>query len=203
MARSFSSLVIALAAVVGLTVAASPDAARAGGGCHGADNTRLTDKRTNTVLASDCAFMPTVIRVDVGAPVTWTSNDKAPHTVTGVAGSFGDYKEHVAGQSVSYSFEKSGVFPYFCQLHPGMVGAVIVGDVSTSAAGALDAAQLVSAQAPGNQAADVAHSAAAEDSGTGMLAIGLLAGAAIMAGGATFAFRRVRRSRPAQPDRQG
>jgi hypothetical protein len=30
--------------------------------------------------------------------------------------------------TVSYRFQNSGVFPYFCLIHPGMVGAVVVGD---------------------------------------------------------------------------
>jgi plastocyanin len=185
MARSILSLPIAVVAVVGLAIAASASPARAGGGCHGAEPARLTDEATNQVLASDCAFMPTVIRVDVGAPVTWTNNDKVPHTFTGVAGSFGDYKEHVAGQSVSYSFEKSGVYPYFCELHPGMVGAVIVGDVSTSAAGALDAARLVSVQAPGVDAGETQPSASeGGDGGVSATAVALVAGAVVLVTGA-------------------
>ncbi|HET9477109.1 MAG TPA: plastocyanin/azurin family copper-binding protein [Dehalococcoidia bacterium] len=195
MARRILSLLIAVVAVAGLAIAASGSPARAGGGCHGADAARLTDEVTNTVLASDCAFMPTVVRVDVGAPVTWTNNDKVPHTFTGVSGSFGDYKEHVAGQSVSYSFEKSGVYPYFCALHPGMVGAVIVGDVSTSAAGALDAARLVSVQVPGEEAGGTQPSASeSSDGGVSTTALALVVGAVVLvvAAGAGVAVMRRR-----------
>lgn len=194
MVRGVRFLMVGAVAAAALMVAGPPGQVEAGGGCHGSAAARLTDERTTTVLASDCVFMPTVVRADAGEPVTWMNNDDFLHTFTGVAFSFGTYTEYSLGQSATYSFEKPGVYPYFCALHPGMVGAVIVGDVSASAAGAVDAAQLVSAQASGNQAADEAHSATAEDSGTGMMAIGLVVGAAVMLGGATLAFVRIRRS---------
>jgi hypothetical protein len=34
------------------------------------------------------------------------------------------------GGSVSYSFDEAGVYPYVCTWHPGMVGAVVVGDAT-------------------------------------------------------------------------
>jgi len=193
MVRGVRFLMVGAVAATALMVAGPSGQVEAGGGCHGSAEARLTDERTATVLASDCIFIPTVVRADTGEPVTWMNNDNFLHTFTGVAFSFGTYTEYSLGQSATYSFEKPGVYPYFCALHPGMVGAVIVGDVSASAAGAVDAAQLVSAQAPGNLAAGEAQSAAAKDSGPGMMAIGLVVGAAFMAGGATIAFARIRR----------
>ena len=32
------------------------------------------------------------------------------------------------GEKVSYTFSEEGVFPYVCILHPGMIGAIVVGD---------------------------------------------------------------------------
>ena len=121
--------------------------ARAGGGCH---SDVLTDERGISVALQSSCFNPTVIRVQPGEQVTWTNNDPTAHTVTGVAASWGDYDELNQGESVSYTFETSGVYPYFCLLHPSMVGAVVVGDGSRSAVGAAgDGVRAVSAIAPG------------------------------------------------------
>jgi hypothetical protein len=48
--------------------------------------------------------------------------------VTGARNTFGGYDELFKDATYSKTFEDEGVFPYFCQLHPGMVGVVIVGD---------------------------------------------------------------------------
>jgi hypothetical protein len=41
------------------------------------------------------------------------------------------------GKSVTFRFDEEGVYPFFCCLHPGMAGAVVVGDgAGTGAAGA-------------------------------------------------------------------
>jgi hypothetical protein len=40
------------------------------------------------------------------------------------------------GETVSYRFDQDGVYPYSCLIHPGMVGAIVVGDgVGTDPAG--------------------------------------------------------------------
>jgi plastocyanin len=115
----------AIAAVALAGIAAGTGEVSAGGGCHSEE---LTDERTTAVeLVKNC-FGPTVVRIDPGETVTWTSRDPEPHTVTGVTNSFGDYEELAEGDSVSHTFADSGVFPYFCVIHPSMVGAVVVGD---------------------------------------------------------------------------
>jgi len=49
------------------------------------------------------------------------------------------------GASISYTFDEAGVHPYACALHPGMSGAIVVGDLDQALAagstGATDAAQ--------------------------------------------------------------
>ena len=98
--------------------------ARAGGGCH--DPQTLDVAGTHVDLEQLC-FVQTVLRVKSGQPVTWTNQDSTGHTVTGVGGSWGSYDTILSGKSVTYSFSKAGIFPYFCLIHPGMVGAVVVG----------------------------------------------------------------------------
>jgi plastocyanin len=74
-------------------------------------------------------FLPTVLHVEEGAEVTFVNNDPEPHTVGGAAGSFGEaHKEIPPGGEIGFRFDEEGVFPYFCVLHPGMTGAIVVGD---------------------------------------------------------------------------
>src|SRR3990172_8744278 len=87
------------------------------------------------IVAGECAFTPTVVRVESGQEVTFLNKDPVPHTFTGVAGSWGDLKQYDQGERVAYAFDKPGVFPYFCELHPGMVGAVVVGQAPAASSG--------------------------------------------------------------------
>lgn len=113
--------VVALAAVV----SGGTSGVSAGGGCH---SQTLTDGEGVEVGLVNRCYEPNVIRVAAGGTVTWTNEDADAHTVTGVADSFGNYDELAKGDSVSYTFDEAGVFPYFCVLHPSMAGAVVVGD---------------------------------------------------------------------------
>jgi plastocyanin len=120
---------LSLAGVVALIAAWVPAApAGAGGTCHFAPTP--FDARARVVRMKDLCFAPVVVRVPRGAEVTWVNSDRGgePHTVTGVATQWGSYDELHSGDRVSYSFETEGVWPYFCALHPGMTGAVVVGD---------------------------------------------------------------------------
>ena len=117
-------LALVLSAAWCATALAAP-AAAGGGGCHA---TQMTDKATTEVKVAENCFTPTVVRVDEGETVTWFSGEfEAPHTVTGVGGGFGSDDLPAEGR-VSFAFNDAGVYPYACLLHPGMVGAVVVGD---------------------------------------------------------------------------
>jgi plastocyanin len=83
------------------------------------------------------AYSPNPVTINVGNTVTWINNDSTPHTATsgtptggadglfgGVAGSAGIIL--TPGQTMSHPFTEVGEFPYFCTLHPGMVGTVQV-----------------------------------------------------------------------------
>jgi len=76
-------------------------------------------------------FVPYEVTVNVGDEVTWSNDDIAAHTVT--AGSAGDGPSGVfdsslfmAGTTFSHTFEAEGEFPYFCMVHPWMIGIVTV-----------------------------------------------------------------------------
>lgn len=112
----------AVAVLVGTTVPA-----QAGYYCPGPDT--FQDQATNVVVMKEDCFGPTVARIDAGDELRFRNVDMHPHTVGGVAGTFGDgHREIRAGESVSFRFDDEGVFPYFCVIHPGMAGAVVVGD---------------------------------------------------------------------------
>ncbi len=71
------------------------------------------------------AFQPTVIQVQSGTTVTWTNQDRAPHTVTFENG-MADSGMLNPGDSFQYTFTYAGTFRYICVYHPGMVATVIV-----------------------------------------------------------------------------
>jgi plastocyanin len=86
----------------------------------------------------DKGFSPNPINVKVGDTVTWTNGDNMEHTVTsgtgpsdpnmgkqfdsGLSGPF----VLTEGKTFSHQFTKAGEFPYFCQIHPTLMGKVVV-----------------------------------------------------------------------------
>lgn len=74
-------------------------------------------------------FMPDPVRVTAGTKVTWKNRDDILHTVTlgkrdKPTGQF-DEKLDLNDQA-SYTFDKTGTYPYVCAIHMGMDGTVIV-----------------------------------------------------------------------------
>ena len=121
------AVVLALSFVV-LGVTAT-SAVAGGGGCHG-DRQELS---TTRVEIQQFCFTQTVVHVAPGSSVTWTNYDESPHSVTGSNFAWGDYNELGTNESVTHRFDTPGVYPYYCYLHPGMVGAVVVdGDGSAT-----------------------------------------------------------------------
>lgn len=81
------------------------------------------------------AFSPDPVNAKVGDTVTWTNNDSQPHTVVSGQNTKPDGKFNSSpnfnplitpGQTFSHKFTEAGTYPYFCQLHPNMVGTVKV-----------------------------------------------------------------------------
>jgi plastocyanin len=105
--------------------------ASAGGACRGQP---VTDEASDAVIMTANCFVPTIIRIDKGATVTWFSHENASHTVTGANAGWGSFEEVPEGAQHSEVFHAAGVFPYYCFLHPGMIGAVVVGDGGGGAA---------------------------------------------------------------------
>ncbi|WP_162476393.1 cupredoxin domain-containing protein [Nitrososphaera sp. AFS] len=93
----------------------------------------------STITPGTKAFSPNPINVKVGDTVTWTNKDTVEHTVTSGTGASDTNKGKefdsglagptaltATGKTFSHKFAAAGTFPYFCQLHPAMMGKVIV-----------------------------------------------------------------------------
>ena len=81
-----------------------------------------------STLTTD-AFSPNPIQVSVGDTVIWTNNDAEVHTVNAGenAAPTGLFDFYIPpGGTSEYTFTESGEYPYFCILHPNMVGTVVV-----------------------------------------------------------------------------
>ncbi len=72
-----------------------------------------------------------IVEILVGDTIVWSNADTAFHTVTsgseadGLDGLF-DSKEFAPGKSFTYKFSEIGNYPYYCTLHPWMMGTIIV-----------------------------------------------------------------------------
>jgi plastocyanin len=83
-------------------------------------------RATKTVSIENFAFVPARIVVRPGTRITWVNNDSAPHTVTANNGAF-DSGTLQQGETFSRTFRRAGKrFPYHCEIHPEMLGKVIV-----------------------------------------------------------------------------
>lgn len=129
------SAMLVAAAVVGATFSVTP--AAAGGGCHvDGEPTAGRGHQAVTVVIDECMYTPTTLYVEPGTEVTWINKDPVPHTVSGASLSWGTHETIGRLGRVTHAFKNEGVFPYYCWLHPAMVGAVVVGDPAASKAAA-------------------------------------------------------------------
>jgi len=82
------------------------------------------------VVMSNNSFQPAQITVPAGTTVTWINQDSTSHTVT--AGTRGnpsglfDSGEVASGGTFSFTFDTPGTYDYFCSVHNGMDGQVVV-----------------------------------------------------------------------------
>ncbi len=118
------SLAAGIALVAAFLLPAGP-ASAGGGGCA-----TVSAGEGVTVELVDACITPTLLRAEPGQQVTFVNRDAFAHVITGAGyawGSSGNMKE---GDAFAVTFDRSGVYPFQCYLHPGMAGAVIVGDAT-------------------------------------------------------------------------
>jgi len=84
---------------------------------------------------TNTAFKPDPAAVNVGDTETWTNNHSQPHTLTLGSDGEPDGKFNSSpnfnplltpGQTFQHKFRAVGQYPYFCNLHPNMVGTTTV-----------------------------------------------------------------------------
>ena len=89
---------------------------------------------SSSVSAKDNVFDPATITVQPGTTVRWVNNGQHPHTVTARDGSF-DSGNIAPGGSFTHTFSTAGAVRYYCKLHKGMEGTVVVGEPKKMPAG--------------------------------------------------------------------
>jgi plastocyanin len=104
-------------------------------GASGGNTTTSVSIVSGSSSLTDTAFQPNPVQVSVGSTVTWTNDDSQPHTVVsgqnaqpdGKFDSSPNFNPLIApGQTFSHTFTEAGQYPYYCALHPNMVGTVSV-----------------------------------------------------------------------------
>jgi plastocyanin len=71
------------------------------------------------------AFKPDTITVPIGTTVVWENKDDTPHTIVSLDGTFRSPALDT-DDKFSFTFNKAGVFEYFCSLHPYMKAELVV-----------------------------------------------------------------------------
>ena len=134
--KSVTAIAAAALLTAGLTACSSASADKA-------SSSTASGKAGGPVIKlSQLMFMPAMTKVKVGTKVTWTNDEVISHTVTsGEAtgidkgtslrsgekpdGMF-DMKLPKKGDSFSFTFDKAGTYPYYCDIHQGMNAEVVV-----------------------------------------------------------------------------
>ena len=108
-------------------VAATTFGAAAPGSVRGGFAATPPKAQAPGIKIDNFSFGPAVLTVSVGSTVTWTNRDDIPHTVVST-----DepkvFKSNVldTNEKFSFTFTKAGTYPYFCSIHPNMIGKIIV-----------------------------------------------------------------------------
>ena len=82
--------------------------------------------------ADNSCFNPSEAKILVGGTVTWINTDSFIHTVTNGVPEKGGDQPHLfdgflnPGRSYQYTFNTSGKYGYFCEIHPWAIGRVVV-----------------------------------------------------------------------------
>jgi plastocyanin len=92
---------------------------------EGSPRVMANDQLSAEVKIDNFIFGPQTVTVPVGTTVTWTNSDDIPHTAVSTDGVFKS-KVMDTDEKFSYTFTKTGTYPYYCSIHPKMTGTVVV-----------------------------------------------------------------------------
>jgi plastocyanin len=86
---------------------------------------------TDTAGGTPGLFTPPNIIISAGTTVTWTNLSTLPHTVVTRPGftvpqSFASSVLAAGSGTFTFTFTKPGEYPYYCSIHPVMVGWITV-----------------------------------------------------------------------------
>lgn len=81
--------------------------------------------RLRAVAIKGFAYAPKKATATLGDTVVWTNADFVPHSVTSDATAF-DSPDLEPKARYTWVASKKGTFPYHCELHPDMVGTLVV-----------------------------------------------------------------------------
>jgi plastocyanin len=178
--------IVAVVAIVGL-----PGIASAGGGCHsGVTENDASGQDDVTVRLIDACFTATTTTVDPGTPVTFVNmDDGITHNVGG--NQWGHFDDLLPGDAFTVSFDEAGTYPFACTYHPGMTGAIVVGDGKGAAGAETITVEPVAPAAPETITRVVTRS---EGLPAGFLLLAAALGALLGAGGVTLGRARARRA---------
>ena len=128
--KTVSSLFV-LFAIVSIGMTAAPSAFAA----HSMNATVENAEGSSTPGCEPDCFIPATVTIGVGGQVTFANNDAAAHTSTsGTAADgpdgFWDSSLVMMGSAYTTPALDAGEYPYFCMVHPWMVGLVIVEEES-------------------------------------------------------------------------
>lgn len=107
----------------------SSDQASSGAGSAGAATTAAAPgpaRQTAKVQIASFMFVPGSTVVKAGGSVTFTNQDKAPHTATSDSKGQFDTNTLRVGQSKTIKFDRPGTYTYYCVFHRFMTGKVVV-----------------------------------------------------------------------------
>jgi plastocyanin len=115
-----------LVAAVAIIAAACNGTGPTAYGAPASTATTTTAVAANAATIKGFSFQPDVLKVKVGAKVTWTNDDTVAHTVTADTNLFTSGNLQPGG-SFSFTFIRPGTYAYHCSIHPSMHGSVVVG----------------------------------------------------------------------------
>jgi plastocyanin len=96
-----------------------------------AASTGVSAPATAKVTMSGMTFIPANLKVAVGTTVIWDNQDLAQHNVLADDNSF---KSGLiaGGQTFKFTFQKAGLFHYYCGLHGGPGGKGMSGTIEVT-----------------------------------------------------------------------
>jgi plastocyanin len=86
-----------------------------------------TAEPATAITIANFTFAPATVEIARGTTVEWVNADDVPHVVAGTSAD-SPLRSPALDTDDRYrvTFDRPGRYPYFCSLHPKMVGTVVV-----------------------------------------------------------------------------